>query len=111
MRMILIFLMTFSTFAQSIKLNKDQPAPFTGVLLKKEFAERLVKAEKQTLLLKDLRVAQEDLTEYHRQDAKDTRKKLSEAKFDSYLNTIGAFVVGALVTSLVFKVNQKVGDL
>lgn len=110
--LILNVLIFNTAFAQNATtLNKGDIAPFSGILLTKERAEKAVKAEKANIVLKDLRIAQEELTEYHRQDARTQRRKLSEAKFGSFLNVVGAFVVGVLVTGFAFKVNQKIGEI
>lgn len=109
--LILIFL-TNSAFAQNATtLNKGDTAPFSGVLLTKERAEKAMKAEKSNIVLKDLRIAQEELTEYHRQDARIQRRKLSEAKFNGFMSNTLYFVVGVLVTGFAFKVNQKIGEI
>lgn len=110
--MILLITLTTSAFAQNaVTLEKGDITPFRGVLLTHERAEKAVKAEKSNIVLKDLRIAQDELIEYHKQDAKTQRKKLSEAKFDSFLANMGYFVVGVLVTGFAFKVNQKIGDI
>jgi len=109
---ILTLLLTTSAFAQnSVILDKGEAAPFSGILLTEDRAEKAVKAEKTVITLKALGVAQDALIDYHEQDATLTRRKLSEAKFNSYLNVLGAFVVGVLVTSLAFKATQKIGDM
>jgi len=113
MKLILILLLLInSTFAQdSVTLKKGQVTPFDGHLVKKERLEKLVKAEKKLLVLSDLRIHQDSLIKYHKDDALLQRRKLSEAKFDSYINGLGMLVLGVLVTAFTFKVNQKVGDL
>ena len=113
LRNILLFILLInSAFAQnSVTLKKGQVAQFDGHLVKKERLEKLVKAEKSNVVLKDLGVAQDELIEYHKHDARVQRRKLSEAKFGAYMTNIGAFVVGVLVTSFAFKVNQKIGEI
>jgi hypothetical protein len=113
MRLILILiLITNTAFAQnSTTLTKGDTAPFSGVLLTKDRAEKAVKAEKANIVLKDLRISQEELTEYHRQDARIQRRKLSEAKFSGFMSNTLYFVVGVLVTGFAFKVNQKIGEI
>ena len=113
MRLILlIILLTNSAFAQnSVKLNKDDPAPFDGHLVKKERLVDLIKAEKKVIVMKDLGIHHNELIEYHRQDARVQRRKLSEAKFGAFMTNTGYFVLGAVLTALTFKLNQKVGDI
>lgn len=113
MRLLLIFIISINTcFAQdAVTLNKGDIAPFKGTLVKKERVEKLIKAEKKVIVLSDLRLAQEELIDYHKTDARRQREKLSKAKFDSNLKAVGYFVLGAVLTSLTFKINQKIGDI
>lgn len=113
MRLILLLILLINTaFAQnSVTLKKGQVSPFDGHLVKKERLVKLVKAEKKVIVLSDLRIHQEELIDYHKQDAKTQRRKLSEAKFDSYMNSLGMLILGVIVTALAFKVNQKVGEI
>jgi len=113
LRSILILtLLINSAFAQnSTTLNKGEIAPFKGILIVSERVEKLIKAEKSNIVLKDLRITQDELIEYHKYDAKTQRKKLSEAKFDSYRTNIGMFALGVILTGFAFKVNQKIGDI
>lgn len=110
--MILILLLTNLTsnvFAQNaVKLNKGDTAPFTGALVKKERLEKLVKAEKSNLTLKDLSIHKDELIEFHKMDAKLQRQKLSEAKFDSNLKSIGMFVLGVVITGFAYKTVEKI---
>lgn len=106
---ILVILITNLTFAQnSAIVKKGDTVPFSGILLTEERAEEAVKAEKKVVTLEQLAEAQKALTEFHKDEASVARRRLSEAKFDSYLNVLGAFLVGTLVTSLAFKINQEV---
>ncbi len=111
--LILIMLLLSNTvFAQnSTVLNEGDIAPYKGVLLTPERAEKAVKAEKANIVLKDLRVAHMELIRYHKDDAKLSRKRLSEAEFDSNLKSIGMFVLGVVLTGFAFKVNQKIGEI
>ena len=110
--LILTLFLINSAFAQnSVPLNEGDIAPFSGHLVKKERIEKLIKAEKSNIVLKDLGIAQDELIEYHKQDARLQRNKLSEAKFKSFWVSTGYFVLGVLVTGFAFKVNQKIGDI
>ena len=112
MMILTTILISNTAFAQnSVTLNEGDIAPFKGHLVKKERLEKLVKAEKSNIVLKDLRVTQEVLIEYHREDAMVQREKLSKAKFDSNLKSVGYFVLGAVITALTFRLNQKVGEI
>jgi hypothetical protein len=109
--LILLIIMINTAFAQSTILNKGDIAPYSGILLTKDRAEKAVKAEKANIVLSDLRIAEEELTEYHRSDARRARTELSKSQIKGYLNVLGAFTLGVLAASFAFKVNQKVGDI
>jgi hypothetical protein len=94
-----------------VKLKENQAAPFDGVLVTESKLIELDKAQRSNIVLKDLGLAKDELIDIHKEDARTQRRKLSEAKFESYLNVLGAFVVGVLVTGFAFKVNQKIGDI
>ncbi len=109
---LLILLLINSAFAQNaVKLNKGDITPFGGVLLTEEKVIELDKAQRSNLVLKDLRITQDTLIEFHKQDARVQRRKLSEAKFKSFWVSTGYFMIGVLVTGFAFKVNQKIGEL
>lgn len=103
-----ITLISSQVFAQSTILDKDDPAPYRGILLTPERAEEAAKAEKKVIVLSDLRIAQEELTEYHKDQAKVARRKLTEAKYDSYKNVLISFFVGVIATSVAMKINQEI---
>ena len=110
--LILTLLLTNSAFAQNaVKLKSGEAAPFAGVLLTEERATEAVKAEKSNIVLKDLRATQDELIDYHKDNARLYRKRLAEAKFNSFWTNTGFFVLGVFLTGFAFKVNQKVGDL
>jgi hypothetical protein len=113
MKILLILLLSINLcFAQNaVKLNKASLAPFTGILVKKERLDTLVKAEKKNLVLEDLRLTQDELIDYHKNSARVYRKRLAEAKFNSFWANTGYFVLGVVLTGFAFKVNQKIGDL
>ena len=112
MKIILILLLTInSAFAKSVTIKKGEVATFSGHLITSDVAEEAAKNKLKVIKLEDLRIAQDELIEYHEGVAKDTRKKLSEAKFESYMTNIGMFALGCILTSLAFKMNQKIGDL
>ena len=113
MKLLLIFILSINlTYAQdAVSIKKGEIAQFDGILLTKERAEEAMKAEKSNIVLKDLRIAQEELTEYYRQDARIQRRKLSEAQFSGFMSNTLYFVVGVLVTGFAFKVNQKIGEM
>lgn len=111
MMMLLITLISNTCFAQATKLNKGEAAPFTGILMTKERAEQAAKAEKKVITLEDLRITQEALIEYHREDAMKQRQEVSKAEFRGNMKAIGYFILGTLITSFAFKVAQKTGDI
>lgn len=108
-KVIIMLIISTQLLAQNLtNLDKGQVAPFSGKLIKVEIVEKLVKDSKKVIVLEDLRMAQESLIEYHKQDAKVSRRRLSEAKFDSYMNVLGSFLVGVLATSIAFRINSEV---
>jgi len=113
MRYLLITLLLInSAFAQNAtKLNEGETAPFSGILVKSERLDKLVKEERSNIVLRDLGIAKDELIEFHKQDARTQRNKLSKAEFKSFWVSSGYFLVGVLVTGFAFKVNQKIGDM
>ena len=110
--MILLMSLITNSFAQTATtLNKGDTTPFRGVLITEIQLKKYDKEEKANIVLKDLRITQDELIEYHKADAKTQRKKLSEAKFDSYTMNLGMFALGVILTGFAFKVNQKIGDI
>ena len=89
-------------------VKKGDTVAFDGHLVKTERLVKLVKAEKSNIVLSDLRLADEAIIDYHKEDAMQQRQKLSAAKFDSYLNVLGAFLVGVLATSVAMRVNNEI---
>ena len=109
--LLLIFL-TNAAFAQNAAiLNEGDNAPFSGILVKEERLETLVKAEKSNIVLRDLRATQDELIEYHKDTSRLYRKRLAEAKWDGFWSNTGYFVLGIVLTSVAFKVNSKIGEM
>jgi len=113
MKLVLIFiLIASSVFAQDAAvLNEGDIAPFSGILVKQERLETLVKAEKSNIVLRDLRATQDELIEYHKDTSRLYRKRLAEAKWDGFWSNTGYFVLGIVLTSVAFKVNSKIGEM
>ena len=107
----LTLLFCTSTFAQSTILQKGQIAPYTGILLTEERAEKAVKAEKSNIVLRDLGMAQEELTEYHRDAARVARTELTKSQVKGYIHVIGAFILGVVVTGFAAKMNNKIQEI
>jgi len=103
--------MIISTNSFAVVLEKGDKAPYKGILITEERAQKAKNAEKSNIVLKDLRITQDELIGYHKYDAKTQRKKLSEAKYDSYTVNVFAFALGVILTGFAFKVNQKIGDI
>ena len=110
MKILLAILFTTNlAFAQNaVLLEKDQKAPFSGTLVKNERLDKLIKAEKRELVLRDLGVTKDELIKYHKKDAQTQRKRLREAKFDSFVSNTGYFLLGCVLTSISFKIAQEV---
>lgn len=105
--LMILFLMS-NCFAKSTILNKGDVAPYTGILLTKERAEKAMKAEKAEAVLRDLKVTHESLIKFHKEDAQRQRERLSEARFKSNVYNIGYFVLGVVLASYAFKIQQEI---
>lgn len=101
-------IISINSYSQSVILEEGQTAPYKGILLTPERAEKAMKAERRELVLRDLGVAKDDLIKYHRKDAETQRKRLREAKFNSFFTNTGYFILGCILTSLSFKIAQEV---
>jgi len=106
--MILLIISTTSNAQDAVLIEKDSPAPFSGVLLTKERAEKAVKAEKSNLLLKDLSLHKDSLIKYYKEDASLQRKRLSSEKFKNNIYNVGYFLLGVVITSYAFKIQQEI---
>ncbi len=113
MKYLLILILTINTtFAQeAVHVSVGTEAPFSGILLTEERAAKAMKAEKANIVLSDLRIAEKELTEYHRDDARRSRTELSKSQIKGNLKLIGGFLLGVIVTGFAFKVNQKIGEI
>jgi hypothetical protein len=94
-----------------VKLSEGQEAPFNGFLITPERTERLVKAERQNVTLRELKIAQEDLVKFHKGQSKAYQKRLQEAKFDSVLSNSGYFLLGVVLTGIAFKSANIIGGM
>lgn len=109
---IVVLLFSINSFAQNaVKLNMGDIAPFKGVLLTPERAEKALKAEKKNIVLEDLRITQDELIQYHKDSAKQARNKLSEAKFNAFLTNSGYFFLGVILGSLAIRIGGDIQDL
>ena len=110
--MIMLITSINNSFAQNaVTLNKGDTAPFKGALVAPERLDKLVKAEKSNIVLKDLRITQDEIIEYHKDQSRRYRKRLSEAKFDSFISNTGYFLLGVVLTGFAFKLSGKIGDI
>jgi hypothetical protein len=107
----LIFITTECVKAQTlVKLEKDTPAPFTGVLVDqtqmKEFRAidtRLKLMETQNSSLKELNLRLEDRITYYRKESSSRDAELTRVKFKSFWTNVGYFTLGVLITSFAAK--------
>lgn len=107
-KFILIFLLSFNTYAQNaVTIKKGDKAPFSGILVTEEKAIELDKAHRKVLVLEDLRIHDKELAEHYKTVAKDTQKKLNKAKFEAYTTGIIGFGLGILISCFAFKVVQE----
>jgi hypothetical protein len=109
--LILIFLVNTAFAQDAIIIQEGEVAEFTGILMSRERATEALRAEKANLVLKDLQVAQEELTEYHRQAARAARTELTKSQVKGYMHVIGAFILGVVVTGFAAKMNNKIQEI
>lgn len=110
--LIIIVLLTNSAFAQNaVKLNAGETAEFSGILVNEDKMKELIKSDKLVPLLETKLDLQKDLVTFHHEDAMLQRKKLSEAKFGAFWTNTGYFILGAVLTAVTFKINDKIGDI
>lgn len=110
--MIMLITLISNSFAQNaIVLDKGQTAPFKGALIKPERLDTLVKAERKSIVLEDLRITQDELIDYHKDTARKYRTRLAEEKFNSFWTNTGFFVLGVVLTGFAFKAADKIGDM
>ena len=110
--MLILAILTTNSFAQNAaKIDKGEKSPFSGIVVKEDIFNGLVKSDKKVLKLEDLRVVQDDLIDYHKDEAKKYRKELTKEKIGSTLSSTGYFVLGVVIASLGFKIQQTVGGI
>ena len=101
---LLITLMSNVAFSkEATYLNKDDIAPFDGILLTEERAEKAMKAEKKVIVLEDLRITQEELIKHYKEVAQEERDERVKQEFSNSVKNIGYFLVGTLITAFAFK--------
>ena len=92
----------------AVKISEGEPAPFTGVILTSEKVIELDKAQRENEILNELKLTQENIIKYHKEDAKMQRKKLAEAKFESFAYNVGYFFLGVILSSYAYKLSQEI---
>jgi len=110
-KILLIFILTFNCFPQQmIKLDKDQKAPFTGILSDAEQMksfrktnEELKLTQKQNITLKELSVVQERQIELYKEESTSFRTQLRREQVKSFWAKVGYFALGVFVTGLAAK--------
>ena len=109
----LMILMTISinSFAQSTTLNKGDIAPFRGILLTPERAEKAAKAEKKVPLLQENINLQQDISKYYKKELDQTRSALTKEKIGNTFENAGYFLLGAVLASVAFKIQGKIGEM
>ena len=103
--MICLIISITSSFAkETIFINEGTTAPFSGILMTEERAAKAMKAEKKVLTLQDLRITDNKIIEYYKDEAKQTKRLLDQERTTSTFKAIGYFVLGSLLTGLAAKV-------
>lgn len=102
---ILLLLVTNLAFAETaIVIKKGEAAKFDGVLITEEKAQELHKAEKKVLALSDLRLTDQKLIEYYKDESELRQTELKQERLSSHVKAIGFFILGSLLTGLAAKV-------
>lgn len=109
--LLIILTMANVTAQDALFVDKGEAAPFSGILLTKERAEKAIKAEKKVIVLEDLRLTEKQLKEHYKDVAKKERSKRLRSELSNNIKNIGYFVLGTIVAAFSFKVVQKVGDI
>lgn len=104
-----ILLFTFNCLAQdtAIRLEKGKISPMTGVLITDEKAKELYKAEQSNITLRELRIADKELSEHYKYLAKDSQEKLNKAKLEAYWSGTLGVILGVGISLFTFKVIQE----
>lgn len=95
----------------AVKLKLGDLAPYDGFLIKKERVVELDKAERKVPLLEAKISLQEDLVEFHRDEAGKARRNLSKERWEGNLKLIGGFLLGVVITGFAFKINQNIQEM
>lgn len=102
--LLLTFLLSTTSYAQTAaRITKGESAPFDGVLITDEKAIDLFKKEQENIVLKDLRIADKELTAHYQGVANDYRKQVEREQFKSFWGGIALFIGGILVTSVAVR--------
>ena len=107
-KLLLIFLFAFDCYAQeAVRLDKGKPSPFTGILITDDKAKELYKAEQSEITLRQLRIADKELSDHYKYLAKDAQEKLNKAKLEAYWSGTTGFILGVGISLFTFKVIQE----
>lgn len=114
--LIMILLLTTLTVNSAISqdalfVDKGEPAPFSGILLTKERAEKAIKAEKKVIVLEDLRLTEKQLKEHYKDLAEKERNHRVKSELYNNVKNIGYFALGTILAAFAFKTVQKIGDM
>lgn len=92
----------------TVKLKAGDISPFDGFLLKKERVVELDKAERKIPLLEAKISLQEDLVEFHRDEAGKARRNLSKERWEGNLKGVYGFLIGVATMSIAFKLTEEI---
>tara|TARA_R100001086_G_scaffold214248_1_gene130254 strand:+ start:976 stop:1311 length:336 start_codon:yes stop_codon:yes gene_type:complete len=104
MKLLLAFILTFSTcFAQVQKIEKGEPAPFTGAIVTAKQLSEFRKTREINIKLKDLQVVNEQRIEFYKEEAKHYQVQIKKERIKHFWEKAGYFALGVLVTGIAAK--------
>jgi hypothetical protein len=107
-KFIFILLFSFNTLAQvAVPIKQGEKSSISGVVITEDKAKELYKAEQSNITLRELRIADKELSEHYKYLAKDSQEKLNKAKFEAYWSGSIGLLVGIGISLFTFKVIQE----
>lgn len=92
----------------AVKLSAGDISPFDGYLIKEDRVIELDKAERKVPLLEAKIRLQNDLVEFHRDEAGKARRNLSKERWEGNLKGVYGFLIGIVAMSITFKLTEEI---
>ena len=105
MKLIICFLLTWTSLAQEIKhIQKGEIAPYSGYIIDYKM-EKKMRSDKQTLeaknvVLSDLNVLKDKRIGFHKEEAENAYKELRKQRVKTGVYTVAGFVIGVSLSAL-----------